>query len=592
MARSKLFFDIFAKDMTRDGFESVETRVTRLENRLRAAGRNMQITGAALTAAVTTPLAIAARDMVSLFNEQDRAMAQVRQGVESTGGAAGFTADELARIAGELQAVSTFGDEQILNKVTSNLLTFPNVSGENFERAQESVLDLATALDRDLISITLQVGKALNDPVRGLSALSEAGTQFSNEQREVVTALTEAGDIAEAQAVILDELATQYGGRAAAAAETFSGHVEQLSNSWGDLKEEFGAIITEILPPLVELLERLVGFLGSLDDDTKTWVVAIGALSAALGPVVLTLGTFATIIAGLSAPVLAVVTAVAALTAGIIAFWPEIVAAKDAVVEFIQQGLERLKELPGEVLDALKGLPADMLQAGKDAVQGFVDGIWMNMTQVDYAAQELSRGAMRRTNKELGRNSPSREFMRIGEDIIKGMVLGISGAAPAVEGALSQVTDRLKADVSGMFKAVLIQGKSFRSALSNLLGNVAGRLFDSAFDNLFAGFAIPAFAGGTSFAPGGMALVGERGPELVSLPRGAQVYPAPATRSMLASPSPSVSMNVSIDARGADAAALTRVEREVGRLRADMPALVVDTLRKAGNRAMIDRVMR
>lgn len=36
---------------------------------------------------------------------------------------------------------------------------------------------------------------------------------------------------------------------------------------------------------------------------------------------------------------------------------------------------------------------------------------------------------------------------------------------------------------------------------------------------------VPAFAGGTSFAPGGLALVGERGPELVNLPRGAQVYP-------------------------------------------------------------------
>ncbi|MBO9519779.1 MAG: hypothetical protein J7493_17105 [Porphyrobacter sp.] len=36
---------------------------------------------------------------------------------------------------------------------------------------------------------------------------------------------------------------------------------------------------------------------------------------------------------------------------------------------------------------------------------------------------------------------------------------------------------------------------------------------------------VPGFANGTSFAPGGLAIVGERGPELVDLPRGSRVYP-------------------------------------------------------------------
>jgi hypothetical protein len=45
---------------------------------------------------------------------------------------------------------------------------------------------------------------------------------------------------------------------------------------------------------------------------------------------------------------------------------------------------------------------------------------------------------------------------------------------------------------------------------------------------------VPAFAKGTSSAPGGMALVGESGPELVSLPRGSRVDTASRTRSLLA----------------------------------------------------------
>jgi cyanate permease len=42
-----------------------------------------------------------------------------------------------------------------------------------------------------------------------------------------------------------------------------------------------------------------------------------------------------------------------------------------------------------------------------------------------------------------------------------------------------------------------------------------------------------AFAVGTRNAPGGMALVGERGPELVNLPRGSQVIPAAQTSNMM-----------------------------------------------------------
>ena len=45
---------------------------------------------------------------------------------------------------------------------------------------------------------------------------------------------------------------------------------------------------------------------------------------------------------------------------------------------------------------------------------------------------------------------------------------------------------------------------------------------------------VPGYADGTSFHPGGLAWVGERGPELLNLPRGAQVYPTGASMQMAA----------------------------------------------------------
>jgi hypothetical protein len=56
------------------------------------------------------------------------------------------------------------------------------------------------------------------------------------------------------------------------------------------------------------------------------------------------------------------------------------------------------------------------------------------------------------------------------------------------------------------------------------LGNIFGGMFGGG--GLKLGFnGIPGFANGTNFAPGGLAMVGERGPELVNLPRGSQVIP-------------------------------------------------------------------
>jgi phage-related protein len=86
-------------------------------------------------------------------------------------------------------------------------------------------------------------------------------------------------------------------------------------------------------------------------------------------------------------------------------------------------------------------------------------------------------------------------------------------------------------------------GQAFDSLTGNLEGAILGfqSLEDAAesfakqmlslalqkfiFQPLGAAIGIPGFASGTDSAPGGLALVGEKGPELVNLPRGSQVIP-------------------------------------------------------------------
>ena len=250
--------------------------------------REIQNLGRNLTVGVTAPLAIMGATSVQAFREQNKAIAQVEAGLKSTAGQVGFTSQELQKMATDLQNKTLFGDEVILKDATAQLLTFTNISGQNFARTQQAALDLATRLDGDLKGASIQLGKALNDPVANLSALSRSGIQFSEDQKAVIKSLTETGNLAEAQTLILDELNKQYGGSAEAAAEADGGFT-QLANSFGDLQEEIGRLLVQYLRPIVDRLKTFVQFLQGTSDGTKTLALAIAGVAAAIGPVLLIL---------------------------------------------------------------------------------------------------------------------------------------------------------------------------------------------------------------------------------------------------------------------------------------------------------------
>jgi len=250
--------------------------------------REIQNLGRNLTVGVTAPLAIMGATSVQAFREQNKAIAQVEAGLKSTAGQVGFTSQELQKMASDLQNKTLFGDEVILKDATAQLLTFTNISGQNFARTQQAALDLATRLDGDLKGASIQLGKALNDPVANLSALSRSGIQFSEDQKAVIKSLTETGNLAEAQTLILDELNKQYGGSAEAAAEADGGFT-QLANSFGDLQEEIGRLLVQYLRPIVDRLKSFVQFLQGTSDGTKTLALAIAGVAAAIGPVLIIL---------------------------------------------------------------------------------------------------------------------------------------------------------------------------------------------------------------------------------------------------------------------------------------------------------------
>ena len=310
-------------------------------------GRKMQQTGKALSVGLTLPIVALGAKSIVAFDKQAKAIAQVEAGLKSTGNTANKTSKQLQDAAAALQENSLFGDEEILKDVTAQLLTFTNIAGNQFDRTQQAALDLATRLDGDLKSASIQLGKALNDPVANLSALSRSGIQFSEDQKKVISSFAKTGKLAEAQTIILDELEKQYGGAAKAASEAGLGPFKQLGNSIGDLTEDFGKIISEAIIPFVNKIKGVVTTFKSFDDQTKKIIVVVGGLLASLGPVLTTIGFLATnVIPGLisalaalrlavaSNPIGLLVTAAAALSATVLVANSRFTSLTDATKEY------------------------------------------------------------------------------------------------------------------------------------------------------------------------------------------------------------------------------------------------------------------
>lgn len=188
--------------------------------------------------------------------------AQLGAVLKSTGGIAGVTADEAKKLASAFQQTTKFDDEATLS-AENMLLTFTNIGKQVFPDATKAVLDMATAMGQDLQTTAVQVGKALQDPVEGVGSLQRVGVRLTEQQKEQVEAMVAAGDAAGAQALILKELQTEFGGSAEAAAKA-DGGMAQMQNRMGDLKEEIGL---KLIPVQLKWQEVQLAVLNTLVND-------------------------------------------------------------------------------------------------------------------------------------------------------------------------------------------------------------------------------------------------------------------------------------------------------------------------------------
>ena len=273
----------------------------------KAAGKSW---GSNFLSTVGTAIAIVGAEkifdsMISGAEEADRVNRATAAVIKSTGGAAHVTAGQVQDLGNSIMKKTGIDDESV--KAGANmLLTFRNVRDETgkgndiFNQATSTLTDMTAALTGGNVSAeslrgkAVMLGKALNDPVAGMSALSRSGVTFTDQQKEQVKAMVKSGDTLGAQKLILKELNKEFAGAAAAYATPMS----RLKTATQELAESAG---TALLPSLEGVatwmtnvgIPALMSFGGWLGRN-KDWLIPLaGAVSTFVGTLYLLSKAFA-----------------------------------------------------------------------------------------------------------------------------------------------------------------------------------------------------------------------------------------------------------------------------------------------------------
>lgn len=199
--------------------------------------------------------------------------------------------DRLVKFA-EANELTVAVDAEVIKATQAKLLTFKELAktadetGGAFDRATLAAVDLAAAGFGSAEGNAVQLGKALNDPIKGIAALNRSGITFTQIEREKIKALVESGETLKAQDMILKAIETQVGGTAAATADAsvqmglaFDNVKESvgmaLLPAFQDLTKSLIPVIQDLGPKLGKVFEAFAPIIGKVADVLPTLIDAL-----------------------------------------------------------------------------------------------------------------------------------------------------------------------------------------------------------------------------------------------------------------------------------------------------------------------------
>ena len=235
----------------------------------------------------------------------DRVLLQVTTSMGLFGSSTEVVVDRLTKLAGEQQLFLGI-EEDVIKATQAKLMTFKNLAvtadqvGGALDRTTMAALDLAATGFGEATGNAVKLGKALQDPIKGLTALSRVGVTFTDQEKEKIKVLVKSGKLLEAQDLLLTAIETKVGGTAEASAKSSV----KIGLAFGEIAESLGTLLLPYFESFSNLLnEKVVPYVRNLADAIGENGLGAGfkMLSTDLLKAAGNMGTFGNVVLGLTA---------------------------------------------------------------------------------------------------------------------------------------------------------------------------------------------------------------------------------------------------------------------------------------------------
>lgn len=624
MANNRAIAYLDAEDQSGPAFASFQRSLDKLGTSARNVGS--MVAGAISIGA----LGAAARSVVTAAREAEQSEARLAATLRATGNAAGFTTEELEGLNAQLVTASQFDDEGIRN-AQATFLKFGNIQGEVFEKGIKLSADYAALLGTDLPSAAQVVGKALQSPVEGIGALERNIGKLSYSQQTLIKDLVESGRLYEAQAEVLRILESRVGGTAAAFNTGFTKATSDAAKAFGDFLEAVGKTdlvggrIKNTLEGFTTLMRDLKGEVEGTRTPLRNLALDLANVGKNIpGPLGILMGgvDFAAQRAEGESRRFASGRITGSTTPQEAAARAGAEAARRAAEEeaALKRSDEWLKKYREEQAASAKKAAEQEAAARRRVLEELAafekqqaDKLWQyeydGFAAVIKAENELIRDQIALRQKFVDMADPGARFDRqaaelgalqktdqaLDPEVADALLFQIQDQARRARGEVATVVEELRTadDVtrelgltfSSAFEDAIVAGEKFSEVLKGIAMDVArivarktvtepiaksvSGLFNNFDFSKILDFFTPRAEGGPVSA-GGAYLVGERGPELFVPQRSGTIVPNGATGG-----------TYYIDARGADQAAIARLEQTIRGLNGSIEARAVAAVQGA-----------
>lgn len=493
--------------------------------------------GAAGIGAVVATLKIG----IDEYAEASKVAAQTNAVIKSTGGAANVTAKHVSGLAEQLMKKSGVDDEAIASG-ENLLLTFTNIRNEAgkgndvFDQTTKAALDMSVALGTDMTSSAQMLGKALNDPIAGVSKLTRAGVTFTEAQKEQIAKLQESGNLLGAQKVILGEVRKEFGGSAEAAGKTLPGQLNILKQTFSNLAGELVAKMVPVLQRTISWLKdhwpEINAAIQQMWNNVRPALLGFGQLVAevakfvadnwsTIGPVVMAVAKVTTIGFRIIGGALQIL--VALLRGDWSAAWQAFKRTVEAVVNTVKGLITAYfglyKSIVSAAWNAIKGATSDAWNGVRNAVRDAIERVKdLLRGMVDWIAN-LGRGILASALGRVGAmfdkiGDGAREAYDRVRNIFNDLVGFVNGIVDRVANAASKVANAIKSPINAVIRgwnALGIPGFSVNVKIPGPVPDVHFRWGGIGLPD------IPQLAKGGVISSPTLAMVGEgRGREIVA----------------------------------------------------------------------------